>query len=106
MLVPSVPQSVLSSTWLLSAPVASPNPADWTQWGIAGAIIAYVLWRDSQREKRSTEMSQNMEKRLNDLSVELANANLYARDTLATIVRENTTALRQIRCPNMHPHDS
>jgi hypothetical protein len=31
------------------------DPGAWSQWGLAGLIVGYTLWRDWQREKRMSE---------------------------------------------------
>jgi len=31
------------------------DAASWGQWGLAGVVVAYTLYRDHQREKRMSE---------------------------------------------------
>ena len=31
------------------------DPSAWAQWGLAGLVVGYTLWRDWQREKRMSE---------------------------------------------------
>jgi len=46
----------LSMGLLLVASVPSaPHPEVWCQWGLAGLVVGYTLWRDTQREKRMAE---------------------------------------------------
>lgn len=40
---------------LVAAVPASDSPELWAQWGLAGLVVGYTLWRDWQREKRMAE---------------------------------------------------
>jgi len=39
---------------IASTPVGG-DAASWGQWGLAGLVVAYTLYRDGQREKRMSE---------------------------------------------------
>jgi hypothetical protein len=38
--------------FVAATPVDAAVPELWAQWGLAGVVVGYVLWRDWQREKR------------------------------------------------------
>ena len=54
----------------------------WAQWGLAGVVVAYSLWRDWHREKR---LSQIIEK-----------DHQWIRDTLLGVLERNAAVLRRI----------
>jgi len=54
----------------------------WGQWGLAGLVIGYVLWRDWQREKRMSS------------SIELHEQ--WVRDTLIHALQDNTEAIKEM----------
>jgi hypothetical protein len=58
------------------------DPTAWGQWGLAGLIIGYTLWRDWQREKR---MSEALEKH-----------QTWTQQTLLSALNRNTSALERI----------
>jgi len=39
---------------IASVPVGG-DPGIWAQWGLAGVVVGYTLWRDHQRERRLSE---------------------------------------------------
>jgi hypothetical protein len=56
--------------------------AVWAQWGLAGVVVAYVLWRDWHREKR---MSEAIER-----------DHTWVRETLLGALERNTAALQKM----------
>ncbi len=54
----------------------------WCQWGLAGLVISYVLWRDWLREKRMSEAIERDHK--------------WVRETLLEALEKNTRALEQM----------
>jgi hypothetical protein len=67
---------------LIAAVPASGEPGVWAQWGLAGLVVGYTMWRDGQRERR---MSQDL----------LGHQN-WVRDTLLEALERNTKALEQM----------
>ena len=74
----------LSMVTLLGAstPVGTPTPDVWLQWGLAGVVVAFTLWRDHHREKRMAAAIERQE--------------AWVRTTLLVAVEKNTTALNDI----------
>ena len=77
-MVPKVGMGVLL---LASVPVGG-DPTLWAQWGLAGLVVGYTLWRDNAREKR---MSEAIEK-----------DHHWVRETLVGALERNTTALEKM----------
>lgn len=75
------PQICLASVWATMG--ATPQTmADWKQWGIAGAVIAYVFWRDWDREKRHSQAMKEQQAFINGKLVSLIEANNAAINEL------------------------
>lgn len=55
---------------------------DVTQWGLAGAIILFTLWRDWQREGRMSLKNHELEE--------------YIRTEMRQVVEANTKALHEV----------
>ncbi len=69
---------------LASIPVGG-DPTLWAQWGLAGAVVGYTLWRDWQRERQMTE------------SIERQNE--WVRNTLVKALERNSVAMEKICNP-------
>ena len=65
-----------------SAPVGMQTPDVWLQWGLAGVVVAFVMWRDHQRERR--------------MSVLIERQDAWTRDTLLQALSQNTAALHEV----------
>ena len=58
------------------------DPKLWAEWGLAGIVVIYILWRDHSREKRmSKSIEQNHE---------------WVRETLVDALERNTSALEKM----------
>lgn len=55
---------------------------DWAQWGLAGLVVMYTLWRDHERERR--------------MSTAIENHQNWVRDTLAQSLNNNANTLQRI----------
>ena len=51
----------------------------WAQWGLAGLVVSFVLWDNTQRERRMNRAIQEN--------------NAWVRDTLLAALSKNTRAL-------------
>ena len=67
---------------IATTPIGQPTAGPWMQWGLAGVVVAYVLYRDWDREKRMGRTIQANEQ--------------WVRDTLLTALDRNTRALEQL----------
>ncbi len=79
-------ETLAKSTMLLlfagSAPIDAPDSSLWFQWGLAGVVIAYVLWRDHQRERRMAAAIDAQQK--------------WIRETLVHALERNAQALERV----------
>ena len=66
---------------IASVPVGE-DPGMWAQWGLAGAVVGYTLWRDWQRERQMSESTE----RQND----------WVRNTLVKALERNSVALEKV----------
>ncbi len=64
-----------------STPVGG-DPTLWAQWGLAGLVVGYTLWRDYHRERR---MSESIDK-----------SHKWVRETLVDALERNTSALEKM----------
>lgn len=67
---------------LASVPPIDGELSMWAQWGLAGLVVGYTLWRDWQRERR---MSEALEKH-----------QTWVQQTLIIALDRNTRALERI----------
>jgi len=67
---------------LLAALPVGGDPAVWAQWGLAGLVVGYTMWRDWHRERR---MSEDLQKH-----------QTWVRDTLLGALERNTVALEKV----------
>ena len=58
------------------------DPTLWAQWGLAGLVVGYTLWRDHNREKRMSEAIEKDHK--------------WVRETLVGALERNTAALEKM----------
>jgi hypothetical protein len=66
---------------LASVPVGG-DPGLWAQWGLAGVVVGYTLWRDHQRERRMGEALERHQ--------------TWVQNTLLGALERNTVALERL----------
>jgi pyridoxal biosynthesis lyase PdxS len=79
----------------VSMPVAGDSEL-WLQWGLAGVVVAFVMWRDHHREKRMTAVIERQEAWMRDTLIRALSQNTAA-------LHEVTTTLRASRNDAIHP---
>ena len=67
--------------FLAATPVGG-DPALWAQWGLAGIVVGYTLWRDWHRERRMSEAIERHQE--------------WVRSTLLGALERSTAALEQV----------
>lgn len=65
-----------------SVPVGMTTPDVWLQWGLAGVVVAFVMWRDYHRERRMAALIEQQD--------------IWMRDTLLSALARNTAALDEV----------
>jgi hypothetical protein len=76
----------------MATPMASVDPALWAQWGLAGVVVAYVLWRDHQRERRMATSSETQQKWIRDTLLSALDRNAKAMERMARSLEQTTWA--------------
>ncbi len=66
----------------VAAPIATDETAAWAQWGLAGVVVGFTLWRDQVREAR--------------MGAALDQQQAWVRDTLTHTLTQNTAALQEV----------
>ena len=51
-MIETAAKMTMLALYAAAAPLETLEPSLWAQWGLAGVVVAYVLWRDWHREKR------------------------------------------------------
>ena len=74
-------KSGMGALLAISVPVGG-DAAAWSQWGLAGLVVGYVLWRDWLREKRMSEAIERDHR--------------WVRDTLLAALAKSTLALEKM----------
>ena len=64
-----------------AVPIGVATPEVWLQWGLAGVVVAFTLWRDHHRERRMTATLERLD--------------AWIRDTLLDAMQQNTTAMHE-----------
>lgn len=64
-----------------STPIGG-DPTLWAQWGLAGLVVGYTLWRDHNRERR--------------MSAAIERDHKWMRETLVDALERNTAALEKV----------
>jgi hypothetical protein len=67
---------------LLAAVPAGGDRGVWAQWGLAGLVVGYTMWRDWHRERR--------------MSAELQQHQTWVRDELLGALERNSVALERM----------
>lgn len=81
-MIESLAKTVMVTLVAATAPVGADEPALWMQWGLAGVVVAYVLWRDWQRERR--------------LSTAIEGQQRWIRETLVATLERNARAMERM----------
>ena len=70
---------------VLATPIGQSTTELWAQWGLAGVVVGYVLWRDWQRERRMSAAIEHQQR--------------WIRETLLSALERNAVAMeRMVAC--------
>jgi hypothetical protein len=75
--------------FIAATPVDAAVPELWANWGLAGVVVAYVLWRDWQREKRMGAAIDTQQKWIRETLVETLEHNAAAMERMATWLEDD-----------------
>jgi len=76
---------------LIAATPIGGDPSAWAQWGLAGLVVGYTLYRDWQREKR--------------MSVALEKHQAWVQQTLLGALERSSLAMERITAVRSCPLD-
>ena len=74
----------------VTTPVQSVAPSLWAQWGLAGMVVAYVLWRDHHRERRMAASIDAQQKWIRDTLLAALERNAKAMERMARSFEQNS----------------
>ena len=70
---------------VVATPIGQSTTELWAQWGLAGVVVGYVLWRDWQRERRMSAAIEHQQR--------------WIRETLLSALERNAMAMeRMVAC--------
>ena len=81
-MIDSIAKCSMIGLMAFAAPVQSVDPSLWAQWGLAGVVVAYVLWRDHHRERR--------------MAASIDAQQHWIRDTLVAALERNAQAINRL----------
>jgi hypothetical protein len=79
----------MATLLIAASPLDAPEPALWAQWGLAGVVVAYVLWRDHQREKRMATAIEAQQRWIRETLVKTLERNASAMERMVTWLEAN-----------------
>jgi hypothetical protein len=82
--IESIAKMTMVGLLAAAAPIDATEPSLWAQWGLAGVVVAYVLWRDWQREKRMGAAIDSQQKWIRETLVGALERNAKAMERMAT----------------------
>ncbi len=72
-----------------STPIESIDPTVWCQWGLAGVVVVYVLWRDEHRERRMAQAIDSQQRWIRETLVKALERNATAMERMATWMEQD-----------------
>jgi pyridoxal biosynthesis lyase PdxS len=102
--IESVAKTMMVMLVAATVPVGADEPALWMQWGLAGVVVAYVLWRDWQRERRLSTAIEGQQRWIRETLVATLERNAGAMERMASWLErhdqpepERRTVIRPLR---------
>ena len=81
-MIESLAKLTMGALLVVATPIGQPTTELWAQWGLAGVVVSYVLWRDWQRERR--------------MSVAIEHQQHWIRETLVGALERNAKAMERM----------
>ena len=81
-MIESLAKITMGGLLVVATPIGSSTTELWAQWGLAGVVVAYVLWRDWQRERR--------------MSIAIEHQQRWIRETLVGALERNAKAMERM----------
>ena len=80
-MIETLTKTSMGLLFLASVPMGG-DPSLWANWGLAGMVVGYTLYRDWQREKRMSEAIEKHEE--------------WVRGTLVGALERNSVAMERV----------
>ena len=85
-MIETVAKMSMVGLFAAATPIDATETSLWAQWGLAGVVVAYVLWRDWQREKRMGAAIDSQQKWIRETLVGALERNATAMERMATLL--------------------
>ena len=85
-----IPKVCMGALLIATVPVGG-GAEVWAQWGLAGLVVAYTLWRDHHRERRMSQSLQAYQSWVQTTLMQALERNTVAMERIASrpCIREN-----------------
>ncbi len=91
-------ETLVKSTMVLlfagATPIAATDPSIWCQWGLAGIVVAYVLWHDQRRERRMATAIESQQKWIRETLVQTLERNAAAMERMISWLEDHEEEVR------------
>ena len=81
-MIETISKLTMVALFAVATPIDTAEPSLWANWGLAGVVVAYVLWRDWQREQRLAHAIEAQQR--------------WIRETLMDTLARNAAALERV----------
>ena len=82
-MIESAAKLTMLGLFAAATPIDGSSPELWANWGLAGVVVAYVLWRDWQRERRLGTAIESQQKWIRETLVHTLERNAAAMERMA-----------------------
>jgi hypothetical protein len=95
-MIDTVAKMSMAILLIAAVPLDAPSSATWAEWGLAGVIVAFVLVRDAQREKRMGAAIDTQQKWIRETLVKTLERNAAAMERMAAWLEGERDSRRTI----------
>ena len=88
-MIETIAKLTMVGLFAAATPVDATDASLWANWGLAGVVVAYVIHRDWQREKRLSSAIEGQQKWIRETLVATLERNAAAMERMATWLEED-----------------
>jgi hypothetical protein len=88
-MIETVGKVAMGACLLAAIPIQDPGVEAWANWGLAGIVVAYVLVRDHQRERRLASAIEQQQRWIRETLLTALESNAKAMDRMSTWLEKN-----------------
>ena len=89
-MIETIAKLTMVGLFAAATPVETSDTSLWANWGLAGVVVGYVLYRDWQREKRLSSAIEGQQKWIRETLVATLERNAAAMERMATWLEEES----------------